>query len=229
MELTPQVSGPPPGAVWIRVVLWAILLMVVAGVGVVWWATDREARQARHAIEDAGELPILSRLPELQLTSRDGSEVELSDLAGRPWVVDAIFTRCGLTCPRMTSKMLALGAELPPGVGRISISVDPEHDDPAILAEYARSHGVADDADWLFLTGAPEAIRRVVLDGLLLGYGATEAEGEAATLEPITHSTRFVLLDGEGQVRGYYDAFEPADVDRLVRDAGRLMAAGVGA
>lgn len=215
---------PPAGALWVRGILWAVLLMVVCGVAAVWWVTDRGARQSRTAVVgQSPELPVYSEIPAAELVASDGTTVTTAGLGGRPRVVDVIFTRCALTCPLMTSKMLALGTELPTGVGRVSISVDPEHDDPETLTEYARSYGIGPDDDWLFLTGTPAAIRQVVLDGLLLGYGETEAEGDEADLEPLTHSSRFVLLDGAGKVRGYYDAFEEGDVDRLVADATTLL------
>ena len=195
--------------------------MVVAAVGLVWWVTDRERRTTDPSVP-SGELPVLSEIPPFSLTDRKGEPVTLADLAGRPWVADAIFTRCALTCPRMTAKMMALGPELPTGVRRVSVSVDPENDRPEILDEYAASYGIGPQDDWLFLTGDPEEIRKVVLDGMLLGYAKTPADDERARLEPITHSTRFVLVDGQGRVRGYYDAFEEQDVERLVGDAGRL-------
>lgn len=218
--MTPETRG---SAIWIRVALWSLLLMVVAGVGLVWWVAERDRRIAAGPVGGGDELPILSEIPGFTLASRSGDPVTREDLDGRPWVANAIFTRCALTCPRMTSKMMALGTKLPDGVRRVSITVDPEHDRPEVLDEYAGSYGIGPEEDWLFLTGSPESIRAVVLDGMLLGYAETPADDERAELEPITHSTRFVLVDGRGRVRGYYDAFEERDVERLVADAGRLV------
>ena len=151
-------------------------------------------------------------------------ESEREDLAGRPWVADMIFTRCAATCPLMTAAMEDLGAELPEGVRRVSISVDPVHDRPEVLAEYARSHGVGPDDDWLFLTGPRPEVIDLVQEGFKLGV----AEDPANEDEPITHSTKFVLVDGEGRIRGYYDGLDPGSRDELVEAAEALRETGAG-
>lgn len=158
--------------------------------------------------------PVVASLPGFLLTDQDGHEVRLEDLLGRPWVADFIFTRCPGPCPLMTRRMAELGGRLPAGVRRVSFTVDPGYDTPEVLAAYAREHGAGED--WLFLTGPREAIWDLSVTGFKLGVG--EAEGLIQAEGPILHSTRFVLVDAEGAIRGYYDAFEEQEVERLLRE-----------
>ena len=208
----------PPGVRWLRYSLWALLLMVMFGLAAVWWwGTGRRAA-------DAARLPLLGELPAFSLVDHTGAPVDRQRLAGRPWVAALIFTRCKAVCPMMTERMAGLGPALPAAVQRVSVSVDPLHDTPEVLARYAAEHNRG-DASWLFLTGAEEEVRRLAVDGFKLGVAVTPPDDPRAADEPITHSTRFVLVDAEGRVRGYYDAFEPAALETLARDAGALAAA----
>lgn len=208
----PTPARPTPLLQWI---LWAVLLMVLGGLAVVWFMASPPVA--------ATPPPVLGEIGPFSLVDLVGAPVSGAELAGRPWVADAIFTRCALSCPMMTSRMRALGSRLPKGVRRVSITVDPEHDTPDVLADFAGSYGVTAADDWLFLTGSRDQIYGLVMGGMKLGISETPVEDPSREQEPITHSSRFVLLDGEGRVRGYYDAFDPASVDQLVRDVQALV------
>jgi protein SCO1/2 len=192
-----------------RGVLWGLL---VATLIVVFAAT---AWQHRHRPEPP---PVLGTVPEFTLTNRDGRTVRSADLAGSPWIADFVFTRCPASCPMMTSRMARLVAELPAdaGVRFVSFSVDPEHDTPEVLQRYAASFKAP--ARWLFLTGDGRQIYRLSQEGFKLGVDANPQAGGDETAEPILHSTRFVLVDGEGRIRGYYDAFDAESMKGLTRD-----------
>jgi len=150
------------------------------------------------------------------LAQIDALAVDLDTLRGRPWIADLIFTRCPHTCPRMTEMLNALGPGLAAagGARRVSISVDPGHDSPAVLGQYAERYGIR-DPEWLFLTVERGEIQSLARGGFLLPF--EDAPDEAAE-ERVLHSTRFVLVDAEARVRGYYDPFEPGATDRLLRD-----------
>jgi protein SCO1 len=96
----------------------------------------------------------------------------------------------------------------------VSFTVDPEFDTPEILQTYAESFGVPDR--WLFLTGEPKELYRLTLQGFKLALDPAPPPGVSE--EPILHSTRFVLVDGEGRVRGYYGAFDEEEMERLRGD-----------
>src|SRR6185503_1115306 len=109
-----------------------------------------------------------------------------------------------------------------------SVTVDPAHDTPAVLVDYARRHK-AEAPDWLFLTGSEADVRRFAVGGLKLGVAAADPTDPRAAQEPVTHSTRFVLVDGKGQVRGWYDAFDEGALGKLLRDSAWLAAGNDGA
>jgi protein SCO1/2 len=118
-------------------------------------------------------------------------------------------------------KMKRLGERLAgePGVGLLSVSVDPEHDTPAVLREFASRYG-ADPARWRFLTGEAGAVERAVEEGFKLEVAR---RGETPDGTPdIVHDLHFVLIDRQLRIRGYYDSDVPERLDDLVRDAQRL-------
>jgi protein SCO1/2 len=162
--------------------------------------------------------PFLGEVPDFALVNRDGQTVRRADLLGAPWIADFIFTRCGASCPMMTMRMARLEKELPDvGTRFVSFSVDPEYDTPQVLQEYAESFGAP--GRWLFLTGEKRAIHRLSREGFKLAVDDATPVNED---EPILHSTRFVLVDGEGKIRGYYEAFDDEAVKKLERDVAAL-------
>jgi protein SCO1 len=163
------------------------------------------------------ELPKLYPVPDFSLTDQTDETVTLRELKGKVWVADFIFTNCGGTCPIMTDKMQKLQEVLPADVRMVSFTVDPARDTPKALAAYAAEHGASRDR-WLFLTGEKQALYDICVKGFKLPVD--EAGGTPA--EPIAHSTRFVLVDKEGDVRGYYGGTEDAELARLASDAKRL-------
>ena len=159
--------------------------------------------------------PVMWSVPDFTLTNRDGRTVTLKDLQGTPWIADFIFTRCPASCPMMTARLARFNRTLPRDlpVRLVSFSVDPKNDTPAVLQTYAQSFKAPDR--WLFLTGDGEQLYRLSKEGFKLGV---EINPEPNTLEPVLHSTRFVLVDGEGRIRGYYEAFDEESMKKLERD-----------
>lgn len=158
-------------------------------------------------------------LPEFALTERDGSTVGLAELAGRPWIADFVFTRCAIYCPRLTARMQRLRETLPASVRSVSITVDPEHDTPEVLADYARTWSI-EGRDWLFLTGETDTVRALIREGFLQPVEDTpEVVGS-----PILHSNRFVLVDEQNRIRGFYDAFDEAAMEDLAADLAGVLA-----
>ena len=164
------------------------------------------------------ELPVLSTVPEFKLTERSAREVNSRELAGKVWVADFIFTSCAGACPSMTEKMRSLQETLPEEIQLVSFTVDPARDTPEVLTQYAESYG-ADPARWLFLTGEKEVLYRLSIEGFKLAVDDTMG----TEIEPITHSSRFVLIDQEGGIRGYYAMGDTTELDRLARDARSLL------
>jgi cytochrome oxidase Cu insertion factor (SCO1/SenC/PrrC family) len=140
-------------------------------------------------------------LPAFELTERSGREVTLADLAGRTWVLDFVFSTCTGPCPRMSAGMEVLQGELADtGVRLVSVSVDPERDTPEVLSAYADLYS-ADPERWWFLTGEREQVGALAQAVHL----ALAPDPDAPLGRQVTHSTRLLVIDGEGVVRGYYD------------------------
>ena len=158
--------------------------------------------------------PVLARLPDFQLTTQAGQPFGLADLRDKVWISDFIFTRCPGPCPRMTAQMAELQRELAdaPDLRLVSFSVDPEFDTPAVLSEYA-GRFQANTKQWVFLTGDKKRIHALAQSGFLVGG-----------VEDVTlHTTRFVLVDRQARVRGYYDSTDEESLRRLLKDARSLV------
>ena len=207
---TPR-SDPGPARALPRVLLWGVLVAVLLAVTT--WAVRTRL--------SAPSLPLLGQVPPFSLTSHRGETVTLEDLAGEPWIADFIFTRCALSCPMMTTRMAELDdGRVSPEVRLVSFSVDPEHDTPEVLADYAEAFGAS--RRWYFLTGPKAEISELALKGFRLALDPDPPAGTAPPEEPIVHSTRFVLVDGRGRIRGYYDGMRRNGVEQLERDAALL-------
>jgi len=121
-------------------------------------------RAAPQGTSREAPLPKIAPAPDFALTSQDGAPVKLADFHGRVVAVTFIFTTCTATCPVLTPMMSfvqdRLGSDFAEKIAFVSITVDPEHDTPEVLKDYAQAFG-ANLAGWAFLTGAPAAIRDV--------------------------------------------------------------------
>ncbi len=160
-------------------------------------------------------LPVLGAVPPFTLTERSGRAVRAEDLSGHVWVADFVFTRCPDVCPALTARMAGLQQPLgasPDPVRLVSFSVDPVHDTPEVLRDYAARAGARDD--WLFLTGPRDVVSALLRDGFHVAYA-----DDGPPSSPITHSDRLVLVDRQLRIRGYYHGGESQDVERLARDA----------
>jgi protein SCO1/2 len=200
--------------------IWAALIAVMLLVGAVAYLSV-----GRHA----STLPVLGEVPAFSLTERSGRELTRAELDGAPWVADFVFTRCTGMCPALSTRMAEIRRRArAAGIAArfVSFSVDPRHDTPAVLQEYARRFG-ADGDDWLFLTGERDALHALIGSGFRLSVAERSPEAAAADGgELIAHSDRFVLVDGAGRIRGYYHGTDPATADAVLRDLAAVAAAG---
>jgi cytochrome oxidase Cu insertion factor (SCO1/SenC/PrrC family) len=169
--------------------------------------------------------------PAFTLTDQLGRPVDSATLRDRVVLVDFIYTRCRDTCPLLSARMGALQDRLRQEkllgdrVQLLSLTVDPAHDTPAVLRAYAERHQ-ADPAAWRFLSGSPDVITPVIVQGFFQGVVTLpEPEpGAAADGEPtglVMHSNHFVLIDAQGRMRAFYDGLA-LDPDQVVRDIRRV-------
>lgn len=167
--------------------------------------------------------PVLFKLPDYALVAADGRPFGSAELSGQVYVASFFFTSCRSICPAIMKGMSQLQAgfarEEIQGIKLVSISVDPEDDTPAVLAVYGKSLGV-DPARWVLLTGDPETVRRLVVDGFKTP-DVPAPSGGASPMD-IAHTGKVVLVDGEGRVRGYYDS-DASGLDEVFNRAQHVL------
>ena len=196
-------------------------------------------------------LPVYSQLPDFALVDASGRAFARERLKGRVWVADFIYTRCEDTCPLQTYEMRRLQRTFAvhEDFRQISITTDPAFDKAALLAAYARKFD-ADRARWFFLTGKESEIKDLALKGFRLSYATKRAalpldsvrsrvfrlllpgahahhpghqEGEKTPGILISHSSRFVLIDRNFTIRGYYHSDDAESLEKLRKDLRVLL------
>ena len=171
--------------------------------------------------------PVWAGVPDFQLTDQSGKRIRRSDLEGKVWIAAFLFTRCRAQCPVMIENLERLQQWMgnDERIRIVSFSVDPEHDTPEVLSDFAVRIG-ADTTRWSFVTGDRDSIFTLARDGFLLGV---EAAGDAAGgdgANPVLHSNRLVLVDSDLKIRGTYVGLDADEISRLKIDADRLLAPG---
>jgi protein SCO1 len=132
-------------------------------------------------------------------------------LLGKVWVADFIFTNCAGPCPRMSAQMRQIQSALH-DVKLVSFTVDPARDTPEVLAKYAERYQ-AQPGVWYFLTGPQPELNKLARNVFMLG----DVNGD------LQHSTRFVLVDRQSRLRGFYLTSEEDAIPRLIEDAHTVL------
>ncbi|MGE3536356.1 MAG: SCO family protein [Candidatus Tectimicrobiota bacterium] len=135
-----------------------------------------------------GALPRFGTVPAFSLLERSGQTVGSTELRGRVWVANFIYTRCVTECGLLTNMMAQLQGLVTnePDVRLVSITVDPEYDTPEVLAHYAESFA-ADPQRWWFLTGEKAVIYRLAVEGFYLGVSEPQVGRKASTMSVLQH------------------------------------------
>ena len=144
----------------------------------------------------APPLPTYDKVPAFTMTDSNGQPFSSSALQNKVWVADFIYTTCPAACPMMSARMKVVHKDIAglPDVRIVSFSVDPK-DTPAALKAFGSRYGGA-TPDWIFLTGSPETVHHIAFDIFHAGD----------ILGKIEHSTKFILVDKKGYIRGYYSS-----------------------
>ena len=164
--------------------------------------------------KEENELPIIGQIPSFDLIDQNGESFTLENVKGNVWLADFIFTTCAGPCPIMTERMSTVQHDLIDidKLKFVSFTVNPDYDTPEVLKKYAKRYD-ADISTWSFVTGKYEQIQELIANGFKMG----DEE------EIVFHSTRFALVDHEGNLRGYYSGTEPMDHENLTRDIHSLI------
>lgn len=157
----------------------------------------------------ANKLPNYGSVPPFQMTDSEGHGFDSKRLKGKLWVADFIYTSCPGPCSRMTSQMHKVQQQVTgqKDVWLVSISVDPQHDSPPVLNDFARRFGGPSD-NWVFLTGSPKTVHVLAHEVFHVGD----------LISKMDHSTKFTLVDKRGDIRGYYSSVDGDSIPAMLRD-----------
>lgn len=171
---------------------------------------------------------IWHKTANIRLQNQLGDTVNLYDIHGKIIVADLFFTRCGSICPKLTANMARLQQSFIRGgdtrkkidtsiVQFLSFSIDPERDSVSVLKTYADRFGVNHD-NWWMLTGSKDSIYKFVFEELKI-----DKFSEEPISPDFVHTSRFVVLDKDYRVRGWYNGLDSLSLSKLARDIGLLM------
>ena len=198
-----------PGIVW----KLTLILIPLVTLGLLLWLRQLEVAALRQRTVSS-----YGTVPSFQFINQNGQPFGSAQLTGKIWIGDFVYTTCPGPCPMISSRMSELQKPLEKtDVHLISFSVDPEKDTPDVLRSYAERLQ-AEPGRWDFLTGPKSAIYSLSHDGFKLAI----SDGSDAEGIPV-HSTRIVLVDRHGAIRGYYNATEPDAITKLLADTNHLL------
>ena len=190
-------------------IVWSALVLTIIAITVAF---------VRTRMMDSGlrrPLNVLGQVPDFTLTNQFGQPVSRSNLLGHVWVADVIFTRCPVSCERMTQRMKALANDIPARlpVKFVSLTADPVYDTPPILKAYAEARGL-DQSRWHLLTGIKRDVYRLSIDGLK--FTVLDNDQKTDPNDLFIHSTTFVLVDKRGNIRGSFEGTDDEDRKQLL-------------
>ena len=170
----------------------------------------------------AAGLEVGTVAPDAELVDQEGRRRRFSDWRGRPVAVTFVYTRCPLPdfCPLMDRNFLAVQRALVQDTtlaGRVhllSVSFDPDHDTPKVLAAHARKIG-ADPATWTWLTGP-----RAAVEPFASAFGVNVFR-EDKTNQEIVHNLRTAVIDKDGRITKIFNGNEwkPEELLAALREA----------
>jgi protein SCO1 len=209
-DSTTEPVVPSRGSIAWKVTL---ILIPIVTLAVLLWLRQLEVNALRQR-----SVSSYGTVPSFQLVNQNGQPFGSAQLTGKIWIADFIYTTCPGPCPMISGRMSELQKPLDKtDVHLVSFSVDPEKDTPDVLRGYAEKLH-AEPRRWDFLTGRKSAIYNLSHDDFKL---AVSDGGDEAGI-PV-HSTRMVLVDRYGEIRGYYEATDADAVTKLLADTSHLL------
>lgn len=205
----PPSSAPPPSklspwTIWVPVIIAVLGVVVFYNYLIYRSKMDKKAEVERPA--------ILGRLEkDLELTERSGKKVHLSDLKGKVLIISWVFTRCPRGCAAVIAKLKKLHEEFAnePNVQFLSFTLDAD-DTPEMMKKFASGLGIADDANWWFLNGDKDEVRKFMTTQAQ--FRPVQDMPEKDRLSPddkYIHDLRVALIDHRGHVRALADILNP--------------------
>ncbi len=169
---------------------------------------------------DDNQDTVYHEIADFSFINQVGDTITNADVAGKIYVADFFFTSCPTICPIMKKEMLRVFEQYKdqPDFKILSHSIDPTHDTQEVLKDYSEKLGVENASTWNFLTGEQEKIYEIGQTSYLTTAMADQDEPGG-----FLHSGAFLLVDGDGRIRGVYDGTKSDQVDRLIADIPKLL------
>ena len=163
---------------------------------------------------------VFPKMVDFSYLNQDSILIKSTDMKGKIWVADFMFTSCPTICPKMTEQMKRLSGmtkDLKNEIQFMSFSINPKHDTPSQLRKYIKAHKII-SSNWYFFTGNEAKTHDLGINNfqIFAGQDASAAGGYA-------HTAAFALVDKEGYVRGVYMGTDPKEVNKLEKDLRKLL------
>lgn len=163
---------------------------------------------------------VFPKVPSFKFLNQDSIWVKKEDFKGKLLIVDFMFTHCPTICPTMTANMKKLTEntkDLEDQIQFVSFSIDPKRDSPSRFRAYMKEMGITAN-NWSFLTGDEQETYGLAFDYFYVGVQRSDNPEE-----DFLHDDKFVLVDKEGYVRGFYEGTQPDKVQILENDIRKLL------
>ncbi len=166
---------------------------------------------------------LYHQVPAFSFVDQHGDTITEKTFEGEAYIADFFFTRCPTICPVLTRQLTRVMREFrtEPKLNIISHSIDPINDSIPVLKRYAERYNM-DWPNWHFVTGDTAQIKYIAKKG----YFVTAIPGDGAELTD--HSGKFVLVDKQRVIRGYYDGTDSVSVNQLMYDIKVLLLEDMG-
>ena len=153
-------------------------------------------------------------ISDFSFIGHDSSLVTQELFKNKIYVADFFFTTCKSICPKMSNNLMRVQNEFKDdnNILLLSHTVDPEHDTPTVLQEYAKKHNVI-SGKWFFVTGD----KKQLYDMARNSYFITAMEGDGGP-DDFIHSEQVALIDKDRRIRGFYDGTDYNEITRLIEE-----------
>ncbi len=162
------------------------------------------------------------RVDPFSFTNQDGKTITNEDVKGKVYIVSFFYATCPNICPKMNENMTQVYKAIRgnKNVLILSHTVNPKRDTFQALKAYSLKYD-ADANQWMFLTGDKKKLYDMARYSYLIS--AKDDTSGVSIDQDFIHDQHFVLVDGNGQIRGLYDGLNQADITKLIADISRLL------
>ncbi|MEL6330277.1 MAG: SCO family protein [Planctomycetota bacterium] len=210
---------PPQPALPIRTV--AVFAMIAAVLAVASFLMRGQPSSSRATDKDESRFADFL-IPEFQLTSQRGETIDQTILDGEDTIVAFVFTHCPFICPGMFTQMKNIQeATADTSLRFLAISVDPTHDTPERLREYAELRGL-DTQRFTLATGPVAEVNRI-LAGVGLAIQVDDSVQitlpDGSTMQNIAHPGRLIWIGADRRPRRMPSFDDEAAIQSLIAQA----------